>query len=159
MRVSIGRGLLLSILLFGCASSPKVTELEISNAWARPTPKGSSVAAVYMRVTSPVADELVAISTSLARSASLRVAGESDPDGGGGHENHDGAVSEMAMGDVTLVLAPNSTVELAPGGLHVMLEGLERPLVEGESFELVLTFREAGEREVNVFVSTNEPTD
>lgn len=159
MRASIGRGLLLSILLFGCASSPKVTELEISNAWARPTPKGSSVAAVYMRVTSPVADELVAISTSLARSASLHVAVESHPDGGSGHENHDGAVSEMTMGDVTLVLAPNSRVELAPGGLHVMLEGLERPLVEGESFDLVLTFREAGVREVNVLVSTNEPSD
>jgi copper(I)-binding protein len=112
-----------------------------------------------MRVTSPVADELVAISTSLARSASLRVAGESDADGGGGHENHDGAVSEMTMGDAVMDLGPNSTVELAPGGLHVMLEGLERPLVEGESFELVLMFREAGEREVNVFVSTNEPID
>jgi len=148
-----------SIILFACVSSRKVTELEITNVWARPTPKESSMAAVYMRVTSPVADELLAISTPLARSASLHVAGELDSDGGEGHDNHGGADSEMTMSDAEMVLGPNSTVELGPGGLQVMLEGLERPLVEGESFELVLTFREAGDREVNVFVSTNEPID
>ena len=159
MRTSITRWILLSTLLFGCASSHKVTELEITDAWARPTPTGSTVAAVYMRVASPVADELVAISTSLARSASLHVADESDHDGGDGHDNHGVGGAETTMSDVTLVLVPNSRVELAPGGSHVMLEGLKRSLLEGESFDLVLTFREAGVREVNVLVSTNEPSD
>jgi copper(I)-binding protein len=32
-------------------------------------------------------------------------------------------------------------------------------LVEGDSFELLLTFREAGERTIVVNVSTNEPVD
>jgi len=159
MRASIGRGLLLSILLFGCASSPKVTELEISNAWARPTPAQSNVAAVYMSIVSPVADELVEVSTDRAESTSLHVTSGPNGDDGAGHENHGAAGTESTMEAVDLVLEPNSRVDLVPGGRHLMLEGLVEPLVEGDTFELVLTFREAGDREVNVFVSTNEPID
>jgi len=159
MKRSIVRGLLLSLLLIGCGSSQKVSELEITNVWARPTPKDSSVAVVYMRVASPVEDELIAVSASVSRSASFRISGGLDSDGGEEHDHHGDASSETTMTDSTMVLGSNSTFELAPGGPHVMLEGLERPLLEGDSFELLLTFREAGERTIVVNVSTNEPVD
>ncbi|MGD1887060.1 MAG: copper chaperone PCu(A)C [Cohaesibacteraceae bacterium] len=43
---------------------------------------------------------------------------------------------------------PNETqVDLAPGGLHVMFIGLERPFVAGEEVPLTLTFEVNGERE------------
>ena len=40
-------------------------------------------------------------------------------------------------------VAPGKPVELKPGGLHIMLVGLTRPLQAGESFPLTLTFQNA----------------
>ena len=48
-----------------------------------------------------------------------------------------------------------STV-LQPGGAHVMLEGLKRPLKPGETFPLSLTFKNAGELNVKVQVESQQ---
>lgn len=149
---------LVAALLVACAGPSGVDELKVSNVWARPTPAQSNVAAVYMSIVSPVADELVEVSTDRAESTSLHVTSGPNGDDGAGHENHGAAGTETTIEAVDLVLEPNSRVDLVPGGRHLMLEGLVEPLVEGDTFELVLTFREAGERKVNVFVSTNGPT-
>jgi hypothetical protein len=42
--------------------------------------------------------------------------------------------------------------ELKPGGLHVMLIGLVKPLNEGEKFPLTLYFEKAGTQQVEVMV-------
>jgi len=46
----------------------------------------------------------------------------------------------------------NQTVEFAPNGMHVMLMGLKKPLVEGQKFELELLFEVAGPRKIQVAV-------
>jgi len=51
-------------------------------------------------------------------------------------------------------VAPGEPTVLKPGGLHVMLIGLEAPLKEGESFPLTLTFQQAGKTEVTVSVES-----
>jgi copper(I)-binding protein len=51
-----------------------------------------------------------------------------------------------------LHIAPGEKLELAPGGLHVMLMGLRKPLVAGRTFRLELLFEVAGSREVLVAV-------
>ncbi len=51
-----------------------------------------------------------------------------------------------------LHVAPGEQLEFAPGGLHVMLMGLKRPLTEGQVFELELVFEVAGPRKVTVAV-------
>ena len=43
-------------------------------------------------------------------------------------------------------------VEFKPGGHHVMLTGLNKPLVEGQTFELELVFEMAGPRKVKVAI-------
>ena len=43
-----------------------------------------------------------------------------------------------------------SRIEMVPGGTHIMLEGLRAPLKTGDSFDLVLKFRNSGDRKVNV---------
>lgn len=151
--------LLLTSVLVGCGGGAGVDTLEVVDVWARPTPTGSTVAAVYMRIGSPTDDELVEVSTPRAASAHVHVAeglGESD---GGGHSSHGGSGSEITMSESILTFEAGEWVELAPGGIHVMLEGLDAPLVEGNSFELTLTFREAGTRTVIVDVSSNAPSD
>ena len=42
--------------------------------------------------------------------------------------------------------------QFAPNGMHVMLMGLKKPLVEGQKFELDLLFEVAGPRKVQVVV-------
>ena len=44
------------------------------------------------------------------------------------------------------------TLEFAPNGMHVMLMGLKKPLVEGKTFEIELLFEVAGPRKVKVAV-------
>ena len=39
----------------------------------------------------------------------------------------------------------DATVDFAPGGLHVMLNGLHSELLAGERFELVLVLERSGE--------------
>ena len=51
-------------------------------------------------------------------------------------------------GDIRI--APGETVALEPGGLHAMLMMLQRPMVEGEAFELTLSFSDGGEVSVEV---------
>jgi uncharacterized protein YcnI/copper(I)-binding protein len=65
----------------------------------------------------------------------------------------EGQIHEMAMqGDVMkmrhlpdgLVIPAGETVNLEPGGLHLMFMGLNTALVEGESVAVTLTFEKAG---------------
>ena len=44
-----------------------------------------------------------------------------------------------------LTLAPGQSVDLKPGGYHLMLMGLKQPLKEGASFSGTLKFEKAGE--------------
>ena len=55
-----------------------------------------------------------------------------------------GAMVEMRHVGV-LPLPPRSTVALAPGGLHVMTEGLDRAPVAGDTLEVRLRFARGGE--------------
>ena len=70
-------------------------------------------------------------------------------------------IHEMAMqGDVMrmrqlvdgLPIPAGETVELMPGGYHIMFMKLQQPLVEGEAFDVTLTFENAGEITVPVEV-------
>jgi copper(I)-binding protein len=44
-----------------------------------------------------------------------------------------------------LDIPAGGSVELAPGGTHLMLMGLTQPLVEGEEVELILRFQRSGD--------------
>lgn len=49
-------------------------------------------------------------------------------------------------------VGPGSRVELKPGGLHMMLLDLMRPLTKGDKVPLTLVFEKAGRIEVSVWV-------
>jgi copper(I)-binding protein len=113
--------------------------LKIEQPWARATPGGAKNGAAYVTLESASADALIAASSPVAEKVQL-------------HTNTmEGGV--MKMGPVEAVtLDPGKKVELKPGGEHIMLMGLKRPLKDGETFPLTLTFRNAGKREVQVKV-------
>lgn len=118
----------------------------VSGAWARATPPGVSVGAAYLTITGgPESDRLLGANTDRASMVQLHTVEESN------------GVAAMRQVDGVPVPAGGQVV-LAPGGTHIMLMGLSKPLVAGETFPLQLRFENAGEQVVQVTVrAAGEP--
>ena len=126
---------LLALPALAAAGAPAV-----SDAWARATPPGVDVGAVYLTITGgSTNDRLVGASTERASMVHLHTVEESD------------GVATMRPVDGVAVPAGERVV-LAPKGTHIMLMGLARPLAAGETFPLTLRFEKAGEQTVRVTV-------
>jgi len=135
------RRLLLSAIaaLAGVASTPARAEpLVVHEPWARAALQGRTSAA-YMTIenTTDTLDRLVAAASPVARVVELHT------------HILDGGV--MRMRPVTAIeVNPGEPAVLRPGGLHIMLIDLARPLRQGETIPLTLRFERAGEVTVQV---------
>ncbi|MGH6665147.1 MAG: copper chaperone PCu(A)C [Pseudolabrys sp.] len=116
--------------------------LKISAPWARATPKGASVGGGYLKITNTgtAPDRLIGGSTDIAKSFEV-------------HEmTMDKGVMKMRPVTGGLEIKPGQTVELKPGGYHVMLMGLKKQLEKGQHFKATLEFAKAGKVDVNFTV-------
>jgi len=112
----------------------------ISQAWARATAPGVDVGAVYLSIDGGAKDDsLISASSVRAAMVHLHTVEES------------GGVAKMRAVEGIDVPAGKRVV-LAPKGTHIMLMGLAKPLVAGETFPLELRFAKAGELGVTVIV-------
>lgn len=125
----------------GGAAEPKVYKagsLTIEAPWSRATPGGAKVAGAYMKITN-------------AGTEPDRLVGGSVPFAGR-FEIHEMAMESgiMKMRQLAkgLEIRPGETVELKPGGLHVMLMDLKQGLKDGQTVKGTLTFEKAGKIEV-----------
>ena len=156
------------LILASCGGSDPIT---VSDAWARSSPSGVTMGAAYFDITSVDDDSLVAVSVSndVAARAEIHEVVKAmdlgddemhDHDMGDGemHDHdmgddgmHDGAMSMQEMD--ALELPAGTLVQLVPGGYHIMLIDLAKPLVVGETFDLTLDFDQAPNLTVTVEVS------
>lgn len=115
--------------------------LEISDVWARKTRRTTS-AAVYMRIHNATdrPDMILEATTPRASMTTLHMSSEMD------------GIMRMEMQD-TVALPAGETVSFEPGGLHIMLMGLDQPLKEGDVFPITLTLQQAGDITVYVEVT------
>jgi copper(I)-binding protein len=118
------------------AQSPgrvEVGSLTVSDAWSRATPGGARVGAGYLAVENrgPEPDRLVSAEAEVSAGGEL-------------HETVMEAGVARMKPTGALAIAPNGRLELKPGGYHLMLSGLKRPLKEGELFAATLVFEKAG---------------
>ncbi len=106
----------------------------VLDAWARPTVQGQNNGGGYLRIDNGkgAADRLLGASAEVATSVELH------------SMTMEGDVMRMRKLDAIDVPA-GGTVELKPGGLHLMLMGLKAPLAAGASFPITLKFEKAGE--------------
>jgi periplasmic copper chaperone A len=111
----------------------------VTSAWARATPPGSTVGVVYARLVADKTDELVSASTALAERAEVHVS-----------MNEGGTMKMRPMAAVAL--PANEPVQLQPGGMHLMLINLHKPLQAGTSFAITLRFRSSQPLTVRVKV-------
>ena len=117
----------LALLTFGLSTSMNglAGDLVISEAWARETPPGKTMTAAYGRLQNSGDKALVVtgVSAEVAAHSSL-------------HETRIERDRTTMRPVSNLTIAPGEEVELAPGGMHVMLMKLDAPLVEGESIDI-----------------------
>jgi copper(I)-binding protein len=116
------------------AGDYKAGSLDISNPWSRATPKGSSVAAGYMKIKNSGSgpDRLISGSSDVASKFEV-------------HEmKMENGVAKMRPVKDGLEIKPGETVELKLGSFHVMFVGLKKPLSAGEHFKATLVFEKAG---------------
>lgn len=130
-------GLILSLFLLNEPANAKdvaIGPLQISQPWLRATPKGASVAGGYMTIrnTGTGPDRLIGGSAEVA----------------GRFEVHEMAMEQgvMKMRHLSrgLEVKPGETVELKPGGYHIMLMDLKQPLTQGQTVRGTLIFEKAG---------------
>ncbi len=128
--------ILLTIVACEEKGDPRVT---VSGAWAPATAKGATTAAVYFHLKNTGAghDKLVGVRTYEAASVAL-------------HDTEkDGDVMKMNALD-TIPIPKRDAVTLAPGGLHLMLIDLTKPLTEGSMLTIVLKFEKSPEWSLQV---------
>jgi periplasmic copper chaperone A len=113
--------------------------IAITQAWSRATPGGAQVASGYMTIKNngPAADRLLGGSTDVAAKVEV-------------HEmaTKDGVMTMREIEDGVPV-APGATVTLAPGGFHLMLVNVKKPLKQGDVVTVTLNFEKAGKKEVD----------
>ena len=119
----------------------------VTDAWARATPPGTTVGAAYMTIQGgKQADRLVDARSDRAAMVHLHSV-----------EEQDGVAKMRAIEAVDI--PAGQRVMLAPKATHVMLMGLDGPLVAGQTFVVTLRFDEAGEQPVPVTVKPATATD
>jgi periplasmic copper chaperone A len=131
----------------GMGAEYKVGDLVISAPMAKATPPKAPVSGGYMTITNngSQSDRLVSVTTPFAPKAEI-------------HEmTMEGDVMKMRPLAGGLEIPAGGSVELKPGGYHIMFMGLTEPLKEGESRKAVLTFEKAGTVEIEFPVMDIKP--
>lgn len=136
----------LLVMAFSAASAIahdfKLGDLAISHPYARAMIPGAKVGGGFLTITNhgKEADRLIAASSPLAAEVQI-------------HEmKMEGDVMKMAQLANGIEIAPGATVELKPGGLHLMFMHVAEPFKEGAAVKAILVFEKAGSIEVELDV-------
>ena len=141
MKIHSGQWLAAALLAgWACTTAFAADGPRVSDAWARATPPGVAMGAAYLTLQGGAKpDRLVGARTDRAEAIEIHVIVESD--------------GMARMRPVESVEIPaRATVTLAPKGTHLMLVGLDRPLVAGETLRLELEFAASPAQTVTVEV-------
>lgn len=111
------------------AAQPPQRTLEVRDAWSRPAAAGATGAGFMTLVNhGPKAETLVKVESPVARRAEM-------------HRSSVSASGVMSMQPLQQVIVPaGGSVVFAPGGTHLMLIGLSKPLKPGDQAPAVLSF-------------------
>lgn len=112
----------------------------VADAWVRPAAEGQATTALYAVICNfgDTDDALVRAASDAAGAVEL-------------HETVRGPNASVGMGPIErLPIAARGQAALAPGGAHVMLIGLTRPISEGATIEVTLEFASSPPQAISV---------
>ncbi len=123
--------------------------VEVKDAWVRTSVPGQKATGAFMKITAKDGAKLVGVATPAAGVAEV-------------HEmKMEGDIMRMRAVQGGLDLPAGKTVELKPGGYHVMLMDLKGALPKDSTLPLTLTFKDAkgieSKMELKVPVTTMAP--
>lgn len=120
---------LIAAAIITIAAAPAIAQVSVSDAWVRGTVPGQKTTGAFMRLISPADLTLVAATSPAAKIVEIH---EMKVEGG-----------MMRMSAVArLPLPAGKTVDLKPGGYHMMLMDLAHPLKEGDRVPITMTFED-----------------
>lgn len=128
-------------LLLALVAAPSLAQVSVTDAWVRGTVPGQKATGAFMQLKSSADTTLVNATSPAAKVVEI-------------HEMAmDGGVMRMRAID-KLALPAGKSVDLKPGGYHVMLMDLGTQLKAGDSVPVTLTFADKDGRkstqEINV---------
>ncbi len=135
-RLLLAAGLLASV-----EAHSQTPSIRVEQPWARATAPQQKVGGAYVTLTSPVDDRLMGANSPAAGRAEL-------------HEmTMDGQVMRMREQKDGIALPAGKPVALAPGGYHIMLMDMHKPLVAGQTITVRLRFQHAPPMDLDVKVA------
>lgn len=116
--------------------------IEIGQPWARATPPTAESGGGFLVITNTgtTPDRLIAVKSPAADKVEI-------------HEmKMDGNIMRMREVEKGIEIPPGATVELKPGGFHVMFMGLKAPFAKDAKVPATLVFEKAGNIDVELVV-------
>ncbi|GGD07111.1 copper chaperone PCu(A)C [Aquisalinus flavus] len=112
-------------------------DVAISGSWVRAVGEGVRMSAAYGTISNQgdEPDRIVSLASPIAEVVEL-------------HESIEQDGRSMMRPVNGLEIPAGDEVILEPGGYHVMLIGVAGPLVEGETYDITITFEKAGDLSV-----------
>ena len=113
------------------SASAFAQSVDVKDAWVRASVQGQKATGAFMKITAKEGSKLVSASSPAAGVAEV-------------HEmKMDGDIMKMRAVSGGLELPAGKTVELRPGGYHVMLMDLKAALPKDSTIPLTLVFKDA----------------
>lgn len=137
-------GLIVFALALVAAPAAAAKGLRAQDAWTRPAAAGGNAAAFVTLINAGAADAIVGAESPIATRVELHA-------------------SSMAAGVMRMSREPETplpakaTVRFAPGGRHIMLVGLKRPLRVGDNTTVTLKLRSGGRLTLDLPTSIAAP--
>ncbi len=129
MRSELGIFLALGLALTVAAPVQAAEPVAVSQPWVRATAPGQDVGAAYMELKSATDSALVGVTSDVTDSVEIHKMAMNN------------GVMEMRMLE-TLPLPAGKTVKLEPGGFHLMLFDLKKPLQAGARVTFTLQIKD-----------------
>lgn len=121
----------------------RIGDLLVASPWSRATPGGAKIGGGYLKITNngTAVDRLTGATAGFADHVEI-------------HEmSMTNGVMKMRPLDNGLEIKPGATVELKPGGFHMMFMDLKQQLKQGDTLKVTLKFEKAGALDVNFIVN------
>lgn len=120
--------------------------LIITDAWARRSTSPNNNSAAYMTINNPTDRQIVII-------------GASAPKVANNVELHESFVDDRGVSKMTsinkIVVPAKSSIELAPGGIHIMLFDLKKRLSDNDKFDITVKIKDSKPIVTQAIVKSN----
>ena len=134
-----------AFLLPAAAAAGAAPAIEVQQPWSRPAAAGGVGVGYLTLVNKGPADALVAVESPTARKVEMHAS------------SMEGGVMRMSP-EARVALPAGSRVTFAPGGRHLMLIGLKRPLKQGDRAPATLRFASGARLKVDFVVTPTPPS-